>query len=127
MILHELTAVLPVIGFYFLFSSLGTGLGIIQWLNSTTTPNQEDVRDGNAVNENEVGSTSGWRGVVRGWYDEGEAKMGRVGKRYGIWQDESESESGMMRKGTAGEGIANAVAAYVVVKVSPILLARKTV
>jgi hypothetical protein len=33
----------------------------------------------------------------------------------------------MMRKGTAGEGIANAVAAYVVVKVSPILLARKTV
>lgn len=120
MILHELTAVLPVIGFYFLFSSLGTGLGIIQWLNRTTDTG------GDAIGL-EGAEPTGWRGWVKGWYDEGEAKIGKVGKRYGLWQDE-ESESGSGSKVVttsgqrAGEGVANAISAYVVVKVSGSIL-----
>jgi hypothetical protein len=103
LILHELTAVLPVVGFYFLFSSLGTGLGIIEWLNRTTGEDEH-----------------GWRGMVTGWYDEGQAKMARVGRRYGLWQEAEEATHGeVSSKPTdkAGEGVANAVAAYVVVKV----------
>jgi len=103
LILHEATAVLPVIGFYFLFSSLGTGLGIVEWLNRTTGEGGEVVEQGEAE--------TGWKGVVKSWYDEGQAKVGRVGRRYGFWQDEGSTIK-------AGEGVANAVAAYVVVKVS---------
>lgn len=125
MILHELTAVLPVIGFYFLFSSLGTGLGIIQWLNRTT-----DTAGGHTGGVGvEHSEPTGWRGWVKGWYDEGEAKIGKVGKRYGLWQDEHEhtgSGSEVMTSGgqRAGEGVANAISAYVVVKVSEILLSN---
>lgn len=103
LILHEITAVLPVVGFYFLFSSLGTGLGIIEWLNRTTGEDE-----------------SGWRGMVTDWYDEGQAKMARVGRRYGLWQDAEEASNGEVSSrptNRAGEGVANAVAAYVVVKV----------
>lgn len=104
LILHELTAVLPVIGFYFLFSSLGTGLGIINWLDRTTGTEGEQ-------------ETTGWKGVVKGWHDEAQEKMGRVGKRYGLWQNETEGSLGALTKGRAGEGVANAISAYVVVKV----------
>jgi len=112
LVLHELTAVLPVIGFYFLFSSLGTGLGIIEWLNRTTVNGTEEEGKGEG----------GWQGVVKGWYDEGQGKVGRVGRRYGLWQDDPVMESEGLSTGTsrAGEGVANAVAAYVVVKVWPI-------
>jgi hypothetical protein len=105
LILHELTAVLPVIGFYFIFSSLGTGLGIIECLNRTTGEEE-----------------TGWRSVVSGWYDEGQNKIGRVGRRYGLWQDTEQASGGSH----AGEGVANAVAAYVVVKVdSPLSQAAR--
>jgi hypothetical protein len=113
MILHEATAVLPVIGFYFLFSSLGTGLGIVEWLNRTTDPVPSS-------SEGEVKEGNGWRGMVKGWYDEGQGKVSRVGRRYGFWQDEDQSTGAGTGTVTskAGEGVANAVAAYVVVKVS---------
>jgi hypothetical protein len=110
LILHEATAVLPVIGFYFLFSSLGTGLGIVEWLNRTTGEGGEEV-----VGEE---GERGWKGVVKSWYDEGQAKVGRVGRRYGLWQDEGSTIK-------AGEGVANAVAAYVVVKVSQLHQSRQ--
>jgi hypothetical protein len=117
LVLHELTAVLPVIGFYFLFSSLGTGLGIIEWLDRTTTPSVEgQEQEGNG------GGEGGWKGVVKGWYDEGQGKVGRVGRRYGLWQDGNlDIDDGGSSKvaSKAGEGVANAVAAYVVVKVCP--------
>lgn len=59
----------------------------------------------------------GWKGVVKSWYDEGQAKVGRVGRRYGFWMNEDISSTGTGVTATAGEGVANAVAAYVVVKV----------
>lgn len=112
LVLHELTAVLPVIGFYSLFSSLGTGQGIIEWLNRTTVNGTEE----------EGKEEGGWQGVVKGWYDEGQGKVGRVGRRYGLWQDDPvmEREGLSTETSRAGEGVANAVAAYVVVKVCPI-------
>lgn len=104
LVLHELTAVLPVIGFYFLFSSLGTGLGIINWLDRTTGTESEEP-------------AAGWRSVVKGWYDEAQGKIARVGKRYNLWQAGEEESAMMPTKGRAGEGVANAISAYVVVKV----------
>jgi len=109
LILHEATAVLPVIGFYFLFSSLGTGLSIVGWLNRTTGEEEGEVVEGQVE--------KGWKGVVKSWYDEGQAKVGRVGRRYGFWMNEDISSTGTGVTATAGEGVANAVAAYVVVKV----------
>lgn len=105
LVLHEVTAVLPVIGFYYLFSALGIGFTIIQWLDRTTGDNgNEDTR--------------GWKGVVKGWYAEAQGKIDRVGKRYGWWQDSADgtiaTATGSSR---AGEGVANAISAYVVVKV----------
>jgi hypothetical protein len=88
---------------------LGTGLGIVEWLNRTTGEGGEEVVGGEGER--------GWKGVVKSWYDEGQAKVGRVGRRYGLWQDEGSTIK-------AGEGVANAVAAYVVVKVSQLHLTR---
>lgn len=92
--------------------------------------------------EHEVG---GWKGVVRGWYEEGEKRVEKIGKKYGILgydkvdrinttsaptsQVTSELEgpgSGgkeMVKSATASkaaEAVANAISAYVVVKVSRI-------
>jgi hypothetical protein len=92
-------------------------LGIIEWLDRTTTPSVEgQEQEGNG------GGEGGWKGVVKGWYDEGQGKVGRVGRRYGLWQDGNlDIDDGGSSKvaSKAGEGVANAVAAYVVVKVCP--------
>jgi hypothetical protein len=79
-------------------------------LNRTTGEGDREVVGGEGpVVEGE--GERGWKGVVKSWYDEGQAKVGRVGRRYGLWQEEGSTTK-------AGEGVANAVAAYVVVKVS---------
>lgn len=82
----------------------------MEWLNRTTGEGGEEVVGGEGER--------GWKGVVKGWYDEGQAKVGRVGRRYGLWQDEGSTINAGEGIANAGEGIANAVAAYVVVKVS---------
>lgn len=77
----------------------------------------------------------GWKGMVRGWYDEAEVKIGKIGSRYGIFGYEKRDKSGspeqngngvevavgslVKKDGTAGGTVANAISAYVVVKVNP--------
>lgn len=86
----------------------------MEWLNRTTHSEL-----GLVAGESEEGGGR-FREMVKGWYDEGQAKVGRVGRRYGLWQDgEGQSTSTSTSATTKAEaGVANAVAAYVVVKVS---------
>lgn len=63
---------------------------------------------------------------MKGWYDEGQGKIERVGKRYGLWQDDlSGSKVVTTGEKTAGEGVANAISAYVLVKVSRTVLSSR--
>lgn len=108
--LHELTAVVPVVGFYYLFSALGAGAGFVTWLASLSD-------DGEEGKDREGGAGSGWKGVVAGWYDEGGRRVEKVGRKYGVLGYEKGSDSSAAGGATAA--VADAVAAYVVVKVGP--------
>lgn len=150
LILHELTAIVPVVLLFWLFQSIGLGVGLLSWIKGAAdVDEQTDVSyTGGAVVDNSAGGAedlpahaAGWKGVLRGWYDEAELKVERVGRRYGILGYErpdssstapsvdsstTEVQSGApldvattqrARSSTAAESVANAISAYVVVKV----------
>lgn len=107
-ILHELSAVVPIVGFFYTARSLGAG---------------ERVINAMALNhDNSVDDRSSWvHTKLRSLVDEGEQWAGRVGRRYGILgfekgqlidQTETSQSSGKL----AGD-VANAVLAYGAVKV----------
>lgn len=98
LVLHELTAIVPVVGFYYLFSAIGAGAGLVGWIASAS--------------EGE-GDESWWRKLLGEWYDEGRTRAEKVGKKYGLLGYDEEGAGA-----NAGAAVANAVAAYVVVKVS---------
>ena len=76
-----------------------------------------------------------WRGIVRGWLEEGQKRVERVGKRYGILGYEKVDRKAVVqtevpavdtglvittgpgRSTVVAGGVADAIAAYVVVKV----------
>jgi len=111
LVLHELTALVPLIAFFFIFQALGAGAGIVAWVASLSNgrKDEEGWRD--------------WRGLVGRWYEEGQKRVERVGRRYLIlgYDKASKMEEGgkmlEMRSATAAEKVADAIAAYVVVKV----------
>jgi hypothetical protein len=108
---------------------LGAGAAFVGYL--------DDLTDGTSATEEEGGRWD-WRKVVGGWVEEGQKRVERVGRRYGIlgyekgekgdagggeadvaevgssWTLAKAGRSG----GDVGGGVANAIAAYVVVKVS---------
>ncbi|WVQ76644.1 hypothetical protein IAR50_006318 [Cryptococcus sp. DSM 104548] len=109
--LHELTAILPVVGFYYLFASFGVGAGLVAWVSEVG-------------HEEEQG---GWKRWVKDWYEEGVARVDRVGRKYGVLgyekQEHKAEETGQVAVDTvntggakAAEKVADAVAAYVLVK-----------
>lgn len=120
LLLHEITAVVPAIAFYYLFASLGAGAGLVSWL--TELGHDESSKN----NELEAG----WKHWIRDWYQEGVTRVDRIGRKYGVLGYEKQNAE---KDGTAGpmqdltikttgagaaEKVANAVAAYVLVKVS---------
>lgn len=130
---------LPVVGLYFIFDALGAGQSLVRWIRGVTTvetesrPNSD--ADGQALAEPHArsnvpgGMSWDWRESVQGWYEEGEKRVERVGRRYGFWgfekgskrADANDKSAVMEMEGKtsrAAEGIANAISAYVVVKVS---------
>lgn len=86
------------------------------------------TRDGEAGGGGEGGKGAGWRGWVGEWYEEGEKRVEKVGKRYGILGyikvekgDEGDGTLLQVRtqreKGSgAAEKVADAISAYVLVK-----------
>jgi len=156
LILHELTAFIPLILFFYLFQAIGVGVGLLSWIRGTAGVEADSAEDhtrgtGSTTNAQQVGGTTGktetadtgarWKGVVRGWYEEGEKRVERVGKKYGILGydkldrsiitgvDRVDGEAASTEVGKdiqhsgatgskAAEAVANAISAYVVVKVS---------
>jgi len=116
-ILHELTAIVPLIALFFAFQAFEVGGSIIKWASR-----QED------------GDDLGLGAYIRDWLEEGQRRVDKVARRYGLFGYEkgskataeedrisSEEEALLIaaaaRQSTAAAGIASAVAAYVVVKV----------
>ncbi|GAA6055975.1 hypothetical protein JCM3770_000757 [Rhodotorula araucariae] len=120
-VLHELTALVPLVALFALFRRLALGTGLVAWVLA-----QSDAQDG----------AGGWRTTARDWLREAEDKAERVGRRYGWfgWAKETpeqrkerrvlEAEAradGRAEERTADQlrvsgDVANAAAAYLAVK-----------
>ena len=108
LILHEVTAFVPLVAFFFVFQALGAGAGLVAWIASVAS----QTEDGGVA----------WKQWVGGWYEEGQKRVERVGARYGVLgyekvvhhQDSIKRET---KPSMAAEKVANAIAAYVTVKV----------
>jgi hypothetical protein len=117
-ILHELTAILPLLALFFAFQAFGVGGTIIKWASR-----QED------------GDDLGLGSYIRDWLEEGQKRVDKVARRYGLFgyergskavaeEDRMSSEQEALqvaaaaKQSSAAAGVASAVAAYVVVKVS---------
>lgn len=111
-ILHEITAIVPLVGVFYGARTLGIGERVIKSItydnlsHSTTT----DVH---------------WlREKSRNWVDEGDRWAGRVGRRYGIFGFEKQplgtaalvADSAQISSHVSGD-VANAIVAYGVTKV----------
>jgi Hypothetical protein FLILHELTA len=126
-ILHELTAIAPLVGIFYGSRALGIGERAVNIMV------REDPEEGGG------GGGLGWlRGKFRGWVEEGDRWAKRVGTRYGIFgfpkspssppnpgqhQNESARESSgdngasqRVSERIAGD-VANAVVAYAITKV----------
>lgn len=119
LILHELTAIVPLgLGFWGL-KSLGVGERAVDWALADGS--------GDAVDD------SWGKQEVRKWVGEGEAQAERIGRRYGVfgYAKETAAERELRKSLKAGESevaatkayhatgdVANLAAAYVVIKVS---------
>lgn len=106
-VLHELTAIVPIIGIFYGARMLGVGERIV-------TVAIED-------NPDSAFPRGGWvREKCKNWVDEGELWAGRVGRRYGFFG----FEKGKSTTGDVGNknhrlsgDVANAVLAYALTKV----------
>ncbi|KAG7563055.1 hypothetical protein FFLO_01487 [Filobasidium floriforme] len=115
-ILHELTAILPLLALFFAFQAFGVGGTIIKWASR-----QED------------GDDLGLGSYIREWLEEGQKRVDKVARRYGLFgyergskvvaeEDRMSSEQEALqvaaaaKQSSAAAGVASAVAAYVVVK-----------
>lgn len=112
-LLHELTALVPLVILFFVFQTVGAGGAIVQWAGGVSEDSEEGIYS--------------WRGKIGSWLEEGERRVEKVGRRYGLLGFEKGSKIGQgeedlvhqQRNGVLAAGsITNAVAAYLVVKVS---------
>ncbi|GMK57762.1 hypothetical protein CspeluHIS016_0405960 [Cutaneotrichosporon spelunceum] len=106
LVLHELTALVPLVLVFYLFSALGAGAAFLNYLHAMAKK---------TTGEDVAGPWASMAHVTREWYDEGAARVERVGRRYGLFGFEKGSEVSGMGREAAGT-VADAVAAYVVVK-----------
>jgi hypothetical protein len=109
LVLHELTALAPLVILFYIFSALGAGSAFLHYLhNMAKKTTGEDVE----------GPWASMAHVTRSWYDEGSKRVEKVGRKYGLFGFEKGSAvEGSLGREAAG-AVADAVAAYVVVKVS---------
>lgn len=123
-ILHECTALVPLVAVFYAARSAGVGEQVIRAVQTST---QESSSDDSA------NAAQRWlKRTGREWMGEGEQWVGRVGRRYGLWGFEKRrpgdvdarrdvEQEEMALKRAAGD-VANAMVAYGVTKVrSPLL------
>ncbi|WWD08097.1 hypothetical protein V865_006208 [Kwoniella europaea PYCC6329] len=125
MMLHEITAILPIFLIYWIFSTLGVGLGMVGWIMDVG--HQEGSTQAQIQKGEEGEDKSVVRRWIRDWYVEGENRIGKIGKRYGIFGYEKgqkdKDQDGITKEikvmddtSGAASKLADAIAAYVVVK-----------
>ncbi|KAG1895616.1 uncharacterized protein F5891DRAFT_1057295 [Suillus fuscotomentosus] len=105
-ILHELTAIVPIVGIFYTARSLNAGERAV---NAVALKRDGSIDDQYWVNAR-----------LRSWVDEGEQWAGRVGRRYGIFGFEKgkvvdQTQTSELSGKLAGD-VANAVLAYGAVK-----------
>lgn len=105
-ILHELTAIVPIVGIFYSARSLGVGERVV---------NAAAFHRGGSADDQSWVNTQ-----LRLWVDEGEQWAGRVGRRYGIFGFEKgevvdQTQTSQLSGKLAGD-VANAVLAYGAVK-----------
>ena len=116
-ILHEITAIVPLVGMFFGARYLGVGERLVEFVRAETHTD--------AVSSNRPPTTEWVRKKVGTWIDEGEVRAERAGRRYGIfgypktpkgvkYEPTAEDERG---PGVTGD-FANAVLAYTATKAS---------
>lgn len=139
LILHELTAVIPLFALFYLFGLFGVGEAVCSWLADITEgvplSQRGQTSEGSEVERSSDSWTMAWREKVAEWLDEGLTRIERYARRKG-WMQTGDVLSGeekatsddrrtlLRRYESGGAWFANALAAYVVVKalVAPRLL-----
>lgn len=116
MILHELTAIVPIVLIFYLLGALGAGEAVCEWLKRE----QESTSQSGDAKEGVIAST------IRGWMQEGILRAERVGRKYGLFGFEKkdagageankEAVKGSIDSTKLAGSFANAVAAYAIVK-----------
>ncbi|KAJ3857623.1 hypothetical protein EV368DRAFT_29791 [Lentinula lateritia] len=112
-ILHELTAIVPLVGVFYGARTFGVGERIVAAV----------IAEGEQPIAPESSSYTGWaRQKCRQWVQEGEGWAERVGRRYGLFGFENRNQSNTSRTmseehtryipGHIAEDVANAVVAY---------------
>lgn len=114
LVLHELTAILPIVILFYLFALFGVGEAIVRWFQEATEPER-------------LGATStssklvAWRQWCGEWLQEGIDRAERFGRRKGYFgfskgETASEASNSHDTATVLAGSFANAVAAYAVVK-----------
>ncbi|GAA6040721.1 hypothetical protein JCM8097_000892 [Rhodosporidiobolus ruineniae] len=122
LVLHELTALVPLGVLFAAFSAAGVGSGIVAWaVDESSSPSSS------------AAEPSSLKRTLRSWLEESEDKAERVGRRYGLfgWEKETagqrarrrEEETAARERGEekvrelkVGGAVGDAVAAYLVTK-----------
>lgn len=109
-ILHELTAVVPLVGVFYVGRTFGVGERIVAAVTA-----EDDLAESRSI-------YAGWaRQKCRQWVQEGEGWAERVGTRYGIFGlDKGAVPHDTYIRGHIAGDVANAVVAYGVTKVNQI-------
>lgn len=107
-ILHELSAILPLVGVFYAARSFGVGERVLKTLDLDADPSSEE--------------SSNWlKGKSREWIRDGESWAQRVGARYDFLGWNVNETDGRPLVGRLTGDIANAVVAYGATKVSFII------
>lgn len=132
-ILHELSAVVPLVGIFYGARAMGVGEIVVNSVmqDATRTQGTEDAHP-----KSSSGLTTWARATMRTWVEEGDRWAERVGHRYGIFgynkrpkgstesngnEGDREDDQRMKVGGRIAGDVANAVVAYGVTKVSSLL------
>jgi seryl-tRNA synthetase len=114
LILHELTAIVPVVLLFYILGLLGVGDQVMGWLLDASTEDGRMVQEDGYVHKARV-----W---LRAYIDEGMQRAERYGRRKGWFGFEegskvnTDASSSLKAQSLAGT-FANAVAAYAIVKI----------
>jgi len=123
-ILHELTAIVPLVGLFFVAKAAGLGEKVVDVIRDN--PETDGVASSSAIGG---AVEAGWVKLrARAYVDEGEKWAASVGRRYGWWGYEkgapvSSVKQEDLERHLAGD-VANAVVAYTITKaILPIRIA----